>query len=130
MTSTLITLIIAAVIVVSGLTTGLILILNVTKKLRTGKETMQIRKEILKYGSPAKAIIQDIAETSSSMHGRPGVRLDLFVTQEDGQTFQSVVTTFIPVIHIPKFQKGCEIDVKYMREGNVRKVEVEDAYVI
>lgn len=129
MTSTLMTLIIGTIIVVFGLTTGLILILNVTKRLRTGQEKMQDKKEILKSGIPAVAIIQDIAETSSSMDGRPGVRLDLLVTQEDGQTFQTIVKTYIPIIHVPKFQRGSEIDVRYIDHRGVKKVEVEDAYI-
>lgn len=129
MTSTLMTLIIGIVIVVFGLTTGLILVLNVTKRLRTGQEKMENKKEILKFGMPAEAIIQDIAETSSSMDGRPGVRLDLLVTQEDGQTFQTILKTYIPIIHVPKFQRGSVIDVKYIEDGAVKKVEVVDAYI-
>lgn len=129
MTTALTTLIIGIVIVVFGLTTGLILVLKVTKRMRTGQEKSQIKKEILKFGTPAVAIIQDIAETSSSMDGRPGVRLDLLVTQEDGQTFQTIVKTYIPIIHVPKFQRGSEIDVRYIEDGAVKKVEVVDAYI-
>ncbi|UPK46743.1 hypothetical protein [Paenibacillus pabuli] len=80
-------------------------------------------------GIPAKAVIHEIVQTSSSMDKRPGVRLDLTVTQGDGRTFSSTVETYIPVTLIPQFQKGNVINVRYIADGNERKVEVEDAYV-
>ncbi|MCP1184128.1 hypothetical protein [Paenibacillus sp. 1781tsa1] len=111
-----------------GLITGTIATIMIFKQLRNTKKKQHLRKSILMDGIPAEAIIHDIVQTSSSMDGRPGVRLDLTVTQVDGRTFPTIVETYIPITHIPHFQKGNMINVRYVTMGNERKVEVEDAY--
>ncbi|WP_405132222.1 hypothetical protein MHB43_14850 [Paenibacillus sp. FSL H8-0317] len=124
-----VTLIIIVAIIVFGLITGTITTIMVFKLLRNNKEQHHLRKSILMDGIPAEAIIHDIVQTSSSMDGRPGVRLDLTVTQVDGRTFPTIVETYIPITHIPHFQKGNVINVRYIAMGNERKVEVQDAYL-
>ncbi|WFR61384.1 hypothetical protein P9222_23430 [Paenibacillus amylolyticus] len=124
-----VTLIAMVAIIIFGLITGIITTIMVFKLLRNNKEKYHLRKSILMDGIPAEAIIHDIVQTSSSMDGMPGVRLDLTVTQVDGRTFPSIVETYIPITHIPHFQKGNMINVRYMTMGNERKVEVEDAYI-
>ncbi|MGC5771977.1 hypothetical protein [Paenibacillus pabuli] len=126
MTITLITIV---AIIGFGLITGTITTIMAFKLLRNNQQKQHLRKNILMEGTPAEAVIHDIVQTSSSMDGRPGVRLDLTVTQVDGRTFPSIVETYIPVTHIPHFQKGNNIKVRYIVDGNERKVEVEDAYV-
>ncbi|WP_336759949.1 hypothetical protein [Paenibacillus sp. USHLN196] len=122
-------LIIIVAVIVFGLITGTITMIMVFKLLRNTKEKQHFRKSILMDGIPAEATIHDIIQTSSSMDGRPGVRLDLTVTQVDGRTFPTIIETYIPITHIPHFQKGNVINVRYIAKGNERKVEVEDAYV-
>ncbi|MFC9708530.1 hypothetical protein ACFTRD_10230 [Paenibacillus sp. NPDC056933] len=126
MTTTLITIV---AIIGFGLITGTITTIMAFKLLRNNQQKQHLRKSILMEGIPAEAVIHDIVQTSSSMDGRPGVRLDLTVTQTDGRTFPSIVETYIPVTHIPHFQKGNIIKVRYIADGNERKVEVEGAYV-
>ncbi|MDN4605203.1 hypothetical protein P5G61_28530 [Paenibacillus sp. F6_3S_P_1C] len=126
MSTTLITVI---AVIGFGVLTGAIILITVFKLVHTAKKKQQLRKNILMDGTPAEAIIHDIIQTSSSMDGRPGVRMDLTVTQVDGSTFPATVETFIPVTHISQFQKGNIINVRYIVDGNERKVEVEDAYV-
>ncbi|QLG40902.1 MULTISPECIES: hypothetical protein [unclassified Paenibacillus] len=126
MTTTLFTIV---AIIGFGLITGTITMVMIFKMLRNNKQIQHTRKRVLMEGIPAEAVIHDITQTSSSMDGRPGVRLDLTVTQVDGRTFPSVVETYIPVTHIPQFQKGNVIHVRYIANGNERKVEVEGAYM-
>jgi hypothetical protein len=126
MTTTLFTIV---AVIGFGLITATITMMMVFKLLRTNKRKQDLRKSILMEGIPAEAVIHDIAQTSSSMDGRPGVRLDLTVTQVDGRTFPTIVETYIPVTHIPQFQKGNVINVRYIANGNERKVEVEGAYM-
>ncbi|KOY14937.1 hypothetical protein [Paenibacillus xylanivorans] len=126
MSTTLITIV---AVIGFGLITGTITMIMIFKLLRNNKQKQHLRKSILMEGIPAEAIIYDITQTSSSMDGRPGIRLDLTVTQVDGRTFPTIVETYIPVTHIPQFQKGSVIHVRYIANGNERKVEVEDAYI-
>lgn len=126
MSTTLITVI---AVIGFGVITGAIILITVFKLVHSAKKKQQLQKNILMDGTPAEAIIHNIVQTSSSMDGRPGVRLDLTVTQVDGRTFPSIVETYIPVTHIAQFQKGNVINVRYIVDGNERKVEVEDAYM-
>ena len=112
-----------------SLITGLMVVLVVFTTLRAKRSTMQGRTQILMEGIPAKAFIHAVHSTTSSMDGQPGVTLELTVTQQDGRTFPAMIKTFIPIIHIPQFQKGKEIDVKYLEVGDERRVEVVGAYV-
>ncbi|MDR9745616.1 hypothetical protein [Paenibacillus taichungensis] len=126
MSTTLITIV---AVIGFGIITGTITMIIIFKLLRNNKQKQHLRKSILMDGIPAEAVIHDITQTSSSMDGRPGVRLDLTVTQVDGRTFPTILETYIPVTHIPQFQKGNVIHVRYIANGNERKVEVEDAYL-
>ncbi|MFM9279291.1 hypothetical protein [Paenibacillus jiagnxiensis] len=120
---------IITLLIIFGLTTGLITLIVALKSLRTNLKAQQSRKEILADGTRAKALIHSVQQTSSTMGGRPGIQLDLTVTQEDGQTFRTTVETYISVVNIPKYQNGAVIDVRYKMIGNERKVEVENAYI-
>ncbi|MFE6073798.1 hypothetical protein ACFVQB_04880 [Paenibacillus sp. NPDC057886] len=126
MSTTLITVI---AVIGFGIITGAIIMITVFRLLHSAKQKQQLRKSILMEGISTEAIIHDIIQTSSSMDGRPGVRLDLTVTQVDGRTFPTIVETYIPFTHISQFQKGNVINVRYIADGNERKVEVEDAYI-
>ncbi|MFB5676406.1 hypothetical protein ACE3NQ_08390 [Paenibacillus terreus] len=120
---------IITLLIIFGLTTGLITLIVALKSVRTHLKAQQSRKEILADGIKAKALIHSVQQTSSTMGGRPGIQLDLTVTQEDGQTFRTTVETFISVVDIPHYQNGAVIDVRYKMIGNERKVEVENAYI-
>lgn len=117
------------VLIVFSLVTGSITVIAVLKTLRSSQKTQRDRQVILAEGIPAKALIHSIQQTSSSMDDRPGVQLELTVTQDDGHTFPATVKTFIPITSIPQFQPGSTIDVRYKIIENKRKVEVADAYI-
>ncbi|MFH5184000.1 hypothetical protein ACHHV8_15915 [Paenibacillus sp. TAB 01] len=120
---------IVLLVVMFSLITGTITTVTVLRLVRAQRTELRQREGVVNEGIPAKATINDIRETSSSMDGRPGVLLDLTVTGENGQVFQAVTRTFIPVIHIPRFQKGHVIDVCYKTEGDKIRVEPVDAYL-
>ncbi|CAH1210048.1 hypothetical protein [Paenibacillus sp. JJ-223] len=120
---------ISLLVVIFGSITGLITILVVMNTIRAKQRELKRRKEILLGGIPAKAVIRHIAETSSSMDGRPGVRMDLTVTPDNESSFDAVVETYISVLAVPRFQKGSEIDVKYQVIGGKKIVEVAEAYI-
>lgn len=115
--------------IVVALITSSLTFLFVFMRLRQQRETLHTRRDILVEGIQAKALIQSVRQTSSTMDDRPGIELDLMVTEPSGQSFPTTVRTFISVIDIPKFHQGAWIDVKYRTTGNDRKVEVEGAYL-
>lgn len=120
---------IVSLLIVFGLITGSLTLIAALKTLRANQKTQRERQDILDNGIRAKALIHSVQQTSSSINDRPGIQLDLTVTQEDGQTFRATVKTFISVVHIPRYQEGAVIDVKYKLVGNERKVEVAEAYI-
>lgn len=93
MTTALITIV---AVIGFGIITGTITMVMIFKLLRNNKHKQHLRKSILMEGIPAEAIIHDITQTSSSMDGRPGVRLDLTVTQVDGRTFPTICRDIYP----------------------------------
>lgn len=115
--------------IVIAMITSSLTFLFVFRKLRQQRETLHTRRDILAEGIQAKALIQAVRQTSSTMDDRPGIELDLMVTEPSGHSFPATVRTFISVIDIPRFQQGAWIDVKYKMTGNDRKVEVEGAYL-
>lgn len=120
---------IVLLVAIFSLITGTLTTVTVLRSIRRQRADLRLREGVVKDGTPAKATINAIRETSSSIDGRPGVLLELTVTREDGSLFQAVTSTFIPVIHIPMFQKGNVIDVRYKTVGSEIRVEPVDAYI-
>ncbi|WP_229106553.1 hypothetical protein [Paenibacillus sp. 1001270B_150601_E10] len=117
------------VIVIFSLCTASLTITFVIKGLRTRSNKLSQRKAILMNGTSAQATINAIQQTNSQLDDQPGVLLDLTVTKQDGEVVHTVVETFIPIIHIPSFQKGETIEVKYLTIDNALTFEVVGAYV-
>lgn len=121
------TLIIVIVSSISVITANITLYI-VLKSLRSSRNDLRERREILSRGKPANALINSIQQTSTDMNNQPQVLLELTVTSEAGDTWNTVIKTFIPIVHIPEFQAGKTIDVKYLTIGNQLKVEAVKAY--
>lgn len=121
------TTIIVLMIAVSTVTAS-VMLYKAVATVRSNNEQLRRQKAVLADGIPAKAVVNSIRQTSSSLGGQPIVLLDLIVTKQDGTNFRTVVRTAIPIVHIPDFQKGCIIDVKYVTTEHEIQVEAEGAY--
>lgn len=120
--------IIIALVSISILTASITLV-RAIKLIRANKAELNTRKQILTEGINALATINSIRQTSSRLDEQPIVLLDLTLTQKNGELVNTVVKTAIPVVHIPIFQKGNQIEVKYMVKGNQLLVEPVDSYL-
>ena len=120
---------IIVVIVICSLLTASLTITFALRTLRTQKQKQSQRRTILAEGTSAQAVINSIQQTNGRMDDNPEVLLDLTVTKQDGHVLQTVVKTVIPIVHIPAFQKGNTVEVKYMTIDNEQKFEVVGAYV-
>jgi hypothetical protein len=87
-------------------------------------------KQILKNGTPARAIVNSIQQTETKINDNPQVMIGVTVTKENGETFYSAFKTVIPVILFSQFSKGSMVKVKYMEDGNKRKVALEGSYIL
>ncbi|MDF2661015.1 MAG: hypothetical protein K0Q94_3806, partial [Paenibacillus sp.] len=67
--------------------------------------------------------------TNSRLDEQPVVLLDLTLTKENGEIVNAVIRTAIPVVHIPDFQKGNQIEVKYMVQDNQLLIEPVGSYL-
>ncbi|CAG7643076.1 hypothetical protein PAESOLCIP111_04418 [Paenibacillus solanacearum] len=121
-------LIIAMIIICSVITTFLTIAI-VVRELRSRSRKLSQRKAILDGGTSAQAVINSIRSTNAQLDDQPEVLLDLTVTKQDGAVIHTVVRTVIPIVHIPAFQAGQVIEVKYMTIDNEPKFEVVGAYV-
>lgn len=90
---------------------------------------MSQRKAILASGASAEAVIHSIQQTNAQLDDQPEVLLDLTVTKQNGEVIRTELKTVIPIVHIPAFQKGNTIEVKYMTIDSEEKFEVVGAYV-
>ncbi|MFE5321138.1 hypothetical protein ACFQ88_20755 [Paenibacillus sp. NPDC056579] len=117
------------IIVIFSLCTTLLTIIMLVRGLRDRREQNLQRKAILEGGISAQAVINSIQQTNVQVDDQPEVLLDLTVTLQNDTILHTVVKTVIPIIHIPAFQKGNVIEVKYMTINNEQKFEVVDAYL-
>ncbi|MCQ6561255.1 hypothetical protein [Paenibacillus mendelii] len=120
---------IIVILVVCSLLTASWTVTKVVRGIRVHNERNLQRKAILADGTPAQAVINSIQQTNAQMDDQPEVLLDLTITKQDGEVVHTVVKTFIPIVHIPMFQKGCTIEVKYMMIDNEQKFEVVGTYL-
>ncbi|MCS7459353.1 hypothetical protein N0M98_04305 [Paenibacillus doosanensis] len=117
------------IIVGFSLLTTAITLFTVFLTLRNARGERQKKKDILANGISASAIIRSIEQTSSQLDDQPIVLLSLTVTRENGDTFDTVIKTAIPIISIPQFQPGRTIEVKYITEEGRLLVEAVGAYI-
>lgn len=122
------TTIVMIIIIFSLLTASLTVTFAIRTVTRQRKGLSQ-RKTILTNGTSAQAVIHSIQQTNAQLDNQPEVLLDLTVTKPDGESLHTVVKTFIPIVNIPSFQKGCVVEVKYMTIAGEPKFEVVGAYV-
>jgi hypothetical protein len=101
----------------------------VVRKVRTQHQKQSQCKAVLAGGTSTQAVINSIQQTNAQLDDQPEVLLDLTVTKPDGEVIHTVVRTVIPIVHIPAFQKGNVVEVKYMTINNEQTFEVVGAYV-
>ena len=112
-----------------SLATASVTLYKTIAMLKERRAEYRERKTILAEGTPAKAVVNSIRQTAASMNGQPEVVLDVTIAKPDGGTVDAVFQTFVPIVHIPGFQKGCTIDVKYAMRDRRLVVEAVDAYL-
>ncbi|MEK5233993.1 hypothetical protein MHB42_20105 [Lysinibacillus sp. FSL K6-0232] len=116
------------ILVICSLISGAFIITSVVKQINASKQVFQQQKEILDEGTPAKAVVNAIEHTNAMIGNHPKVVLDLTVTLPNGEMTNTIIKTAIPIVHIPSFQKGEVIDVKYKTVNGQLKFEVVDSY--
>ncbi|MFS0723580.1 hypothetical protein [Paenibacillus sp. 1P07SE] len=86
------------------------------------------RQAILAEGIAASAVIESIRMTNSTMDQQPGVVLEVSFVKPDGEPAKAIIDTFIPVIHVPAFQPGETIEIRYL-DGDPIQAEAVEAYI-
>ncbi|WP_240913425.1 MULTISPECIES: hypothetical protein [Paenibacillus] len=117
------------IIIIFSLLTASLTITFAIKTVTRQRKGLSQRKTILTNGTSAQAVINSIQQTNAQLNNQPEVLLDLTVTKPDGESHHTIVKTFIPIVNIPSFQKGCVVEVKYMTIAGEPKFEVVGAYV-
>jgi len=117
------------IIMIGSLLTASVTTVMVVRNVRTQRQKQSRRKTVLADGASAQAVINSIQQTNAQLDDQPEVLLDLTVTKPDGEVIHTVVRTVIPIVHIPAFQKGNVVEVKYMTINNEQTFEVVGAYV-
>lgn len=116
-------------IIIFSLLTATLTLTFAIKTVTSQRKGLLQRKAILTSGTSAQAVINSIQQTNAQLDNQPEVLLDLTVTKPDGESHHTIVKTFIPIVNIPSFQKGCVVEVKYMTIAGEPKYEVVGAYV-
>ena len=96
---------------------------------QTGREERSQAKKTLDEGIPAQAVVHSIQPTNATLGNEPVVILELDVRTREGEIKRAVVRTAIYTVHIPKFQEGREVSVKYSEGPQGLAVAVEGAYL-
>ena len=75
----------------------------------------QENRRLLQVGLPAKAKVLGLAETGVHINHQPQVKIMLEVTPDGrmGRSYQTEVKTVLSIVHIPQFQPGARLLVKY-----------------
>ncbi|WP_258875382.1 hypothetical protein [Paenibacillus sp. VMFN-D1] len=120
---------IVMIIIIFSLLTASLTITFAIRTVSRQRKGLSQRKTILTNGTSAQAVIHSIQQTNAQLGNQPEVLLDLTVTMPDGEFHHTIVKTFIPIVNIPSFQKGCVVEVKYMTIAGEPKFEVVGAYV-
>ncbi len=96
---------------------------------QTDREERAQAKKTLAEGIPAQAVVRSIQPTNAILGNEPVVVLELDVRTREGEIKRAVVRTAIYTVHIPKFQEGREVSVKYSEGSQGLAVAVEGAYL-
>ena len=96
---------------------GIILSLVVTVVIayfviRMVRKTVSPNQGILKNGIPAKAKIISVQQTGVMVNYQPQVVFALEVQPPGGTPYQTQAKAVIPIVNIPQFQPGVEVNVK------------------
>lgn len=95
----------------------------------SGREERVQAKRVLAEGTATRAIVQSIQPTNATLGDEPIVLLELDVMMPEGETKRVTVRTAIYTVHIPQYQPGCEIGVRYSEGPLGPTVVVEGAYL-
>lgn len=76
---------------------------------------MRETRQLLQTGLPGKAKILGLAETGVTINNQPQVKIMLEVTPDGrlGRSYQAEVKTLISMVHIPQYQPGARLLIKY-----------------
>jgi hypothetical protein len=67
---------------------------------------------ILKQGTPAKAVIQQVWQTGAYINNNPQIGMQLEVQPTNGAPYVTQLNAVIPLVNIPQFQPGAVVPVK------------------
>jgi hypothetical protein len=74
---------------------------------------MSLVHELQERGICAEATILEIRDTGMRINDDPVVKLLVEVRPSDGEPYVAKTKSPIPLIHIPQFQPGAEVPVRY-----------------
>jgi hypothetical protein len=97
---------------------GLVFYMVYAKVLKPSQEA----KKLLQTGLGAKARVLALADTGMTVNDNPQAQITLEVTPDNGMpTYQAVTRMILSRLHIPQFQPGAKLRVKYdpNNPGNV-----------
>ncbi len=67
---------------------------------------------VLKTGTPAQAVIQQVWQTGTYVNNNPQIGMQLEVRPPNGMPYAAQVNAIIPLVNIPQFQPGAVVPVK------------------
>jgi hypothetical protein len=79
---------------------------------------MRAKNKIIAQGKDAEAKILALADTGTRINNNPLVNFTLEVHPQMSPPFQAVVSQTVSVIHLPSYQPGKIVHVKYMPGTN------------
>jgi hypothetical protein len=80
--------------------------------------SMRSNSKIIEQGKDAEAKILALADTGTRINNNPLVNFTLEVHPQMSSPFQAVVSQTVSVIHLPSYQPGKIVNVKYMPGTN------------
>ena len=79
---------------------------------------MGAKNKVLSSGTPAEAKILMVTDTGTRINHNPLVNFMLEVRPESQQPFNANVSQSVSVIHLPSYQPGQMVNVKYVPGTN------------
>ena len=80
--------------------------------------TMRSQSRVLSEGTAAEATILAVTDTGTRINHNPLVNFSLEVRSPTQQPFTANVSQTVSVIHLPSYQPGTELNVKYIPGTN------------
>ncbi len=71
------------------------------------------RRQLLANGIAAEGVITTVEPTGNVVNSQPQVRMNVRVTPEQGEPFDSQVIMVVNPIYAPQFQPGRQVKVRY-----------------